>query len=330
VLSTVSPDGFPSSTLSTSVDVVTDELPLLRLRRTAVELGYSDDELRRLTRSGEWSRLRRGAYLDGVPPSSTEERHRLLLRATVGGLRRPAIVSHQSAAVLHGLPLWGVGLDRVHVTRRPPAVQDTGRFLRCHVARLRADEVVEVDGLPATTLLRTVLDVACALPLEPAVVLLDRALHGGALDHAELRDGLGALVGVPRSRRAARAVELADGLSESVGESRSRVVLHQQGVAPSGLQFEVRSDGRLVARTDFVWEEHGLVGEFDGRIKYGRLLRQGQSAGDAVFDEKRREDAVRDAGWGVVRWCWDDLREPAALAGRIRRAQVRSERLRFS
>ncbi len=42
------------------------------------------------------------------------------------------------------------------------------------------------------------------------------------------------------------------------------------------------------------------MGEFDGRIKYGRLLRPGQEAGDAVFEEKRREDAIRDEGWKVV------------------------------
>ena len=306
---------------------MTDEHPLLRLRRDAVASGYSDDELRRLARAGEWSRLRRGAYVEGRAPESISEQHRLLVRATMAGLRRPAVVSHQSAAVLHGLALWAVPLDRVHLTRRPPAVQDTSRVLRCHVARLRPDEVVEIDGVPVTSQVRTLLDLSCSVPLEPAVVALDAALHGGALQHAELRSGLAALFGVPGSRRAARAVDLADGRSESVGESRSRLLLHQQGVPPSGLQFEVRVDGRVVARTDFVWEEHRLVGEFDGRIKYGRLLRSGQQPGDAVFAEKRREDVVRESGWGVVRWCWDDLHRPARLADRIRRARARASLL---
>ncbi|MDT7681251.1 MAG: hypothetical protein QOG57_1561, partial [Pseudonocardiales bacterium] len=60
--------------------------------------------------------------------------------------------------------------------------------------------------------------------------------------------------------------------------------------------------------------------EFDGRIKYGRLLRPGQAPGDAVFEEKRREDALRDHGLRVVRWCWDDLDTFAAVADRLRRA----------
>src|SRR5687767_11461134 len=90
--------------------------PELRLRRDAVRSGWSDGELARLVRAGELERLRRGAYVNGVLPENAAALHRLLIRATVGGLRRSAVVSHQSAAVLHGLPLWDVALDRVHVT----------------------------------------------------------------------------------------------------------------------------------------------------------------------------------------------------------------------
>ena len=105
-----------------------------------------------------------------------------------------------------------------------------------------------------------------------------------------------------------------------MGESRSRVILHRWKLPPSALQFEVSSaDGAVIGRTDFAWEEHGLVGEFDGRIKYGRLLRPGQDAGDAVFREKRREDAIRDEGWGVLRWTWADLHRPDRFAARVRR-----------
>jgi hypothetical protein len=71
-----------------------------------------------------------------------------------------------------------------------------------------------------------------------------------------------------------------------------------------------------------------VVGEFDGRVKYGRLLRPGQGPGDAVFEEKRREDAIRDEGWGVVRWTWGDLVVPERLDQRVRRALQRGERHR--
>ena len=301
-----------------------EPLSELLLRRDAVATGWSDGELSRLVRAGELSRLRRGAYVDSVLPAEPAALHRLLVRATMAGLRRPAVVSHQSAAVLHGLPLWDVPLDRVHVTRRPRAWNDSSAVLCCHVAQLRDDEVVEMDGLQVTDPVRTALDLARSLPLEAAVVALDAALHLGALSHELLRGRLFDIAGTPGSRTAARAVTAADGRSESVGESRSRVILYRWKLPPSDLQLEIRSpSGVLVARSDFVWEADRLVGEFDGRIKYGRLLRPGQDAGDAVRDEKRREDAVRDENWGVVRWVWADLEVPHRFAARVRRGLER-------
>jgi hypothetical protein len=98
------------------------------------------------------------------------------------------------------------------------------------------------------------------------------------------------------------------------------VILHRWKVGPSALQFEVRSAaGVLVGRTDFAWEEQRLVGEFDGRVTYGRLLRPGEDAADAVFRGKLREDAGRDEEWGVVRWIWSDLGRPDRRAARVGR-----------
>jgi hypothetical protein len=298
----------------------TGATPHPHLRRDAVRDGWSDDELGRLVRAGQLDRLRRGAYVNGTLPADPAATHRLLIRATMAGLRRSAVVSHQSAAVLLGLPLWDVPLDRVHVTRRPGAWHDTGRVLRCHVARLREDEVIEIDGLEVTDPVRTALDLARSLPHEAAVVVLDAALRRQLLSHDLLKARLFDIAGTPGSRSAARSVVFADGRSESVGESRSRVILHRWKLTPSALQFEVRSaDGGLIGRTDFAWEQHRLVGEFDGRIKYRRLLRPGEDAGDAVFREKRREDEIRSEGWGVLRWTWSDLHRPDRFAARVRR-----------
>ena len=69
----------------------------------------------------------------------------------------------------------------------------------------------------------------------------------------------------------------------------------------------ITSVGRF--RTDFYWQEHSLVGEFDGAVKYGenlqfpnRQARQpGLTARDALILEKRREDAIRATGVGFTR-----------------------------
>jgi hypothetical protein len=84
------------------------------------------------------------------------------------------------------------------------------------------------------------------------------------------------------------------------------------------LQWEVAAP-RWIGRTDFGWPELRTVGEFDGKIKYGRQLRPGPE-GDAVFAEKRREDVIRAAGFRVVRWTWDELDDFTDVVARLRSA----------
>jgi hypothetical protein len=84
------------------------------------------------------------------------------------------------------------------------------------------------------------------------------------------------------------------------------------------------SEGQLIARVDFLWEEQQTVGEFDGKIKYGRLLKPGQRIEDVIFDEKLREDVVRDLGLQVVRWIWPDLHRAGVLRDRVLRAFARA------
>ena len=124
----------------------------------------------------------------------------------------------------------------------------------------------------------------------------------------------------------------ADPRSESVGESRSRVAIARAGLPVPRPQLDVVSaDGVVVGRCDFGWEELGVVGEFDGKVKYGRaLLRPDQDPGDVVFEEKLREDALRDTGREVVRWVWAELRDFTPVVGRFERARSRAARRRRS
>ncbi|MGY1685848.1 type IV toxin-antitoxin system AbiEi family antitoxin domain-containing protein [Geodermatophilus sp. SYSU D00867] len=295
--------------------------PLLR-RSEALAAGLSDDELARAVRRGELIRIRRGAYLD---PTAGLPRHHALVLATAPALRDGSVVSHASAAVLHGLPLWRVAPGRVHVTRRPPAAGSGSARVHLHVARLAEDELVLVDGVLLTGLARTVVDLARSVPFESAVVTADGALAAGGVTREELTACLQRTGPVPGSRRAARVVAFADGRSGSVGESRSRVLLHRLGLPSPDLQVRLlRPDRSLVGRCDFGWRAHRTVGEFDGRVKY--RADEGQDPGDVVFREKLREDEIRDSGWEVARWTWADLDAPAVVDRRIRRAFSRAGR----
>jgi hypothetical protein len=121
---------------------------------------------------------------------------------------------------------------------------------------------------------------------------------------------------------ARRVIEFADGRAESIGESRSRVAIMLAGLPAPQPQWEVRDDnGMLLGRSDFGWPEHGVLGEFDRRTKYGRLLGAGEEPGDAVLREKLREDAMRAERWGMVRWTWPELDDFGPVAERWHRAR---------
>lgn len=287
--------------------------------------GYSHQEMARLRRQGSLDRVRRGAY---AAPSETalssEQQHRRLVEATIQQLVTDVVVSHTSAAVVHGLPVWAATLAIVHVTRNRNHGGRKRHLLAVHAAPLRPGKITLVDGLAVTSLSRTVLDLARTLPFEQAVAAGDRALRIG-LTRNDLQSALLTLHRWPGIGQARRVAAFLDGRSETAGESVSRVRMHEDLVPAPVPQTEiVDGQGRVVARVDFGWEEQRTVGEFDGKVKYGRLLKPGQSSENVVFDEKCREDAVRDLGWQFVRWIWADLYRPYAIRDRLLRAFERS------
>jgi hypothetical protein len=71
-----------------------------------------------MKRDGTLLPVRRGAYVRERPAEPTrDDQHRELVFATALQLHDAAVISHGSAAILHGLPIWPTAIDRVHVTR---------------------------------------------------------------------------------------------------------------------------------------------------------------------------------------------------------------------
>lgn len=65
-------------------------------------------------------------------------------------------------------------------------------------------------------------------------------------------------------------------------------------------------------RVDFYWPEFDVVGECDGRVKYGNAT--------DLWNEKRREDAIRPLVRRFVRWSWSDALQVTPLAALLARA----------
>lgn len=286
--------------------------------------GLSEHAFAIARRRGALTQVRHGAYSD-LLAEDLLQRHRQLVAGTWPLLEESAVLSHGSAAVLHGLPVWEGQLTRVSITRSGGGHGVRGRQLHVRLGPLEPFEVAELEGYRVTVLERTACDLARQLSYDHAVAVLDAALHSGARSDllAATTEAAKGRTGVDVLRQ---ALEFADGRAESVGESISRVRLAQTGLPSPQLQYTVLDAvGRFVARADFGWESKRVLGEFDGRVKY---LGTADEVADTVMREKRREDAIRDNHWWVVRWGWRDLEHPERLRRRVLAAFESAEALR--
>ncbi|WP_300345410.1 hypothetical protein [Nesterenkonia sp.] len=177
---------------------------------------------------------------------------------------------------------------------------------------------------PAAALAETIPD----MPVQEAVTVLDAASAGRwSADRPMSLSDLEAAGGMVSTSEARRRWEIlnrfADPRAESPGESRSRVLIAQLGFACPRLQEPIPLGRSRTVRVDFYWPEAAVVGEFDGRMKY---LRSGELSGlsveEVVYQEKLREDGLRERGLRVARWGWDELAKPERLAAKLRRAGV--------
>ena len=293
-------------------------------RGEAREAGYDDRAVTRMMRLRAWTRLRRGAYVftDEWEPRTPVARHRIRAAAVMRSLGDAVALSHISGVVVHGIDVWGHDLSRVHVTRLDGGAGRLEGDVVHHEGFCLDDDVTTVGGVRVLRAQRCVLEAASRGKDEPALCLLDSGLRSGAFDPGALEASYDLLQQWPFMRHLGRLVPMASGLSGSVGESRGRWLFHVGRIAPPVLQFRVeRSDGSTAGITDWAWPDRKQFGEFTGRVKYGRLLKPGQSAGDVVFEEKRREDEIRElTGGQMFRLTWDDYRVPQQTLARVRRA----------
>ncbi|MDN5727121.1 MAG: hypothetical protein L0G99_14505 [Propionibacteriales bacterium] len=295
---------------------------------TLIDDGMSQRDIRGFVDRGELIHLRYGRYSWDTNLDGERLRHLRLIDATVDELDTQTVLSHHSAAALHGLPLPYGEIVRV-TTIRPGR---GGGRVRAHHRQQRiaipVGDTTTVDGLPVTTLARTAVDLAREHPLGYGQAVVDVAETRG-VDATQWEDMLARSRRRPGMGKARSAVAHRDGRSESPGESRARVLMRECGIPAPRLQYSVfHPSGRLLGRTDFAWPELRLLGEYDGLVKYGRLLKPGQDPGQVVFAEKRREEAICAQGWWFVRLTAADIRSRAAVSAMWRQAELVSRRLR--
>ncbi|KRA22202.1 hypothetical protein ASD65_16985 [Microbacterium sp. Root61] len=275
--------------------------------------------------------VRPGFFADGTEWTAASPEERLVATARALDLMsttRP-VVSHETAAAVHGLPLFRPNDGTVHAivaAERPGAARGVVR----HRGDLSDDEVIEVNGLLCTNLARTVADVARTMTFEQAVTVADAALRRTCVPragvyltdrHTDFRKTVAEIArrsahGVARARR---VLAFADGRAQLPGESISRIRLYELGFRGLDLQVRVPGPKGTNFYVDFGFEEQTAFGEFDGTMKYndGRLVDGRTTA--AIFDaEKQREDWIRGTtNRRIARWGWPHIKTATALRSRL-------------
>jgi hypothetical protein len=286
----------------------------LFLRGEAVAVGYSDHDLARAVRGKALHKVRHGAYvaMDKWAELDDLEQHSLTASAVVRQSRTKLVLSHTTAVIQHGAPVWDLPLADVHVTRLDRRAGRHEAGVVQHRARLPKEHVK--PGHPAlTTPTRTALDLTTIADVEHCLPVFDHLLHAKLTSKSELKACARQMDRSPGTLATDLVITLADGRRESVGESRTFFLIWGSGTPSPTPQYEVFDDrGFLVARTDFAWPEFKVFLEFDGKEKYLKFLREGETVVDAVLREKKREELVcRLTGWRCIRIVWADLFRPA-------------------
>ena len=270
-----------------------------------------------------WHRIRRGYYtfVDIWTELDAIERHVVLSHAVAHSLGNSVALSHVSGAIAHGIAVWNAPLDRVHVTRLDDGAARIEPDVIHHRGRCQIGDVVEIDGYQVLSPERCALEAASRVEAELGLVMVDSLLHLRLCDDAALMRQFAQMQHWPDMRHVRVPVLMADGRAESPGESRGRWLFRAHRLPVPDLQYKIYdSNGVLRGTSDWCWEEHKLLGEFDGKVKYGRLLKPGNDAGSVVFAEKSREDELREiTDFRMIRLIWDDYSRPALTVRRIER-----------
>ncbi len=254
----------------------------------AHDCGVDFTELARRTEQGWFRRVRRGVYaFAGNPPSQWEA---VMAAALAAGSE--AVVSHRSAAAIHGL--WQVGSHVPELTVRAPChVQLAG--VQVHQAsHLDAQDIVRRSGVAVTSPVRTLVDISAVLP----AVSVARILEDGVVQRRWTYDEATACL-VRSGRRGRAGAELLRVLLASavvpVGVSsrlEARVVRILEPFGPFELQHHVVVHDKVFL-IDVAWPHWKVGAEVDGR------QHDGSSMAEFTRDRSRR-NVLEGAGWRIA------------------------------
>ena len=185
--------------------------------------------------------------------------------------------------------------------------------LRFYSRSIGCGEVEKRDGVPVTTIARTLADLATSLERMHAVWALDNALRRRLCAKADVSAVIERWRGGTGCVSARERLDEADGLAESILETAGRLVLRDRGVPLPIPQYELWApDGTQLAWLDGAYLREKVALEFDGADPHGLP--------EAVFRDRWRQNGLPELGWTVLRFTWwDVMRDPDGVAAIVQR-----------
>jgi very-short-patch-repair endonuclease len=279
-------------------------------RAQARAVNCSDSVLHRLVASGEVERVHPRVYRFAAAPSSLAQRAKA---ATLYAGER-AWVSHRTAAFKLGM------IDRSHGTIELISERDLrgGTDLKVRLGRVPRSHTIVRDGIPMTNSIRTMVDLASVLADERLEFVLDHCLYEGLVEVGRLMQCAESL-GVAGRRRTRVLKDLlcvrGEGLAVplTVLERQFLKVVRSGGLDEPEKQVTVESDSSKTWRLDFVYPQHKVLIEVDGR-RWHAGRQQARS-------DRHRDNVMNVRGWVVLRFTWEDvMNDPAYVIDQVRRA----------
>ncbi|MFF0339566.1 type IV toxin-antitoxin system AbiEi family antitoxin domain-containing protein [Kribbella sp. NPDC004875] len=294
-------------------------------RADARACGYPDADIDSLLGSGSWRRIRRGTYAAqrSLRLVTDEILHLRRVYAVLRASGPGVYASHQSAAALHALPVWGLDLSRVHVTA-PDGGSGRLRGVHRHIRDPVGADLQLWNKMHLVSPARAIAEVAASAPAAPATVLADAALYAGLVDHRILSQAVSRLD--HGAKRARRVLDQVTGAA-SIAESRLRFILANAGLPapdpapPPDTEPADPDDGAVEA----LWfPDERTVVEFEPRFPF--WCEEFEPAPEEPLPEP---PAFDPDGPQPVEHCWiswTDLDDPVTVADRIRTTFTRAAR----
>jgi very-short-patch-repair endonuclease len=277
-------------------------------RKQASGAGLTDDAVRSRVRRGTWRQVYRGVYLVTTEPVSTDAR----LWAAVLYCGRGAVLSHQTAAALHGLNVTPSATIHISVPADRKVIAVPGMCI--HRTRRPLDPPDGHRDPPHTPICDTLLDLIDAEDnLDAVCAWLTDAFSKDLLHAAQLAFALSERARIRWRGQLTEIVACAARGDHSVLEYRyTRDVERAHRLPEAARQVAFRkADGRE-GRRDRLYEKYGVIIELDGNVAHPL---------EKSWADKDRDRAAAAQGKVSLRYGWAHVdAQPCVVAAEV--AQV--------